>query len=396
MRSLRERILLRRAQDYVKRYTPLLIGIAGGPQRHVAAAALQEILKDIRRVRVGSVHTPYDVALAILGLEAAQKRGSWIRLLTGSRIRELVEEEPDTFIIEMTAEKARDIDAISQAFPFAFGLVTDVPTAHLTFFETPEMAAHELQSLITMVPRSGHVILSADDPLARAMVHSIGAPVTWVGADSQAAVRLRRAHPLPQAGWMAEIIIAGRSYELTLPHVMSRFHLAPLLAALAVATQLRIDPARAIKRLHNFMPPPGHIRLLPGRQGSRVLDVSDDASVEEMSAGLEALQQLSGRRKIAVLGDVTQLGRLSQGQHRRIGEQAAAIARVLVVVGEAMQAAGAVAIKAGADVHHFSDSREVGKWLGPYVRSGDIILVSGSRDMHMENVIRRLVAQPGA
>jgi UDP-N-acetylmuramoyl-tripeptide--D-alanyl-D-alanine ligase len=254
------------------------------------------------------------------------------------------------------------------------------------------MVAREVLSLIVSLPRDGVAVLNADDPLVAEMAGHTKARVVTYGQDLQADVRLSRLSRLSPKGFGCEIIVAGQSFEWHQRHLVSRHQLSLLLSAVAVAHVLKLDMHAAIKRLQEYTPPKGQLSIEKGIHGITVIDDSFDASPESMMAALENLRAVPARRRIAVIGDITDLGSEDFAVHKKIGKLAGETAHIVIVVGERMREAGAEAVFVGADVHHFDKSQDVGKWLVDFLRQEDVVLVCGSRQMKMDAVISRLVA----
>lgn len=395
MSKLGHRILWQRTKDYLRRYQPLIIGVAGSTGKTMTKEAIKLCLEQDHLVRAapGSYNTPIGVALSLLGLTARQAERHWLRLLTGSRIKELVDEEPRIVILELGADRPGDIDFLVRQLPFTIGVVTNVQSTHLRLFSNQDMVAHENLSLVVDVPESGYTILNADDPqVAQMAEHSKGTTI-YFGQSPQADVRLLRAARLNSHGFACEIKVRGTLHELHLPHIVARYQLSNILAALAVVVALEANLKTAFQSLSKLQPPPGRMRLLPGREGSRLLDDSYNASPESTLAALDTLQELPARRRLAILGDMLDLGIQTFPQHQIVGERAAQVADVFVTVGDNMRTAAATALNTDdTDVHHFQDSRDVGKWIADFLQPEDLVLIKGSRDMRMEEVTKRLIA----
>jgi UDP-N-acetylmuramyl pentapeptide synthase len=401
MKKLGKLILWQRAHDYVKRYHPKLIGITGSTGKTMTKEAVALALGNSSNLRTSplSYNTPIGVALSILGIKRQETTAGWLRLLVGSRTKELIEKEPNIIVLELGADRPGDIDFFARKLPFTIGVITNVLSTHLRLFVNKEMVAHEKMSLITDLPKEGYAILNADDSLVAGMAKHTKANIIYFGEASRADVRLRRVERLKNLGFACEILMQGKVYELHLPHVIARYQLTNILAALSIVVAVKGDIKQAIKQLTKMVPPPSRMRLLKGIDGSRIIDDSYNASPESTLAALNTLTELSLEsstsqkpRRIAILGDMLDLGGVSVKWHEKIGQHAANVADVLVTVGENMRHAGASALKVNdaTDIHHFNNSRNVGKWLKDYIRTGDLILIKGSRNMHMEEVVKRL------
>ncbi len=392
---LRERIIWARTADFVARYRPRLVGITGSTGKTITRDAIALALGTDVAVRVSgkSYDTPLDTALAILGIDRNSSHATWFKLLTKSLIKEIKVEEPETIVVELGAHRPGDIDTISRRLAFKVMVVTNVGTTHTELFYNKDMVAHELTSAVVTLEKGSVVILNADDPLVVAMAVKAHARVVTYGTADGADVRIIRIDRVA-AGLGVTLRIGGTAYELHLPHVIGRHQVGHIAAALVCAQVLGVDVAAAAKRLQGFVPPAGRLRRLAGRNGVIILDDSYSASPEVTTAALNTLKGLSAGRKIAVLGDMAGLGGLSRAAHADIGRTAAGVADMVIAVGEEMREAGKEALRLGKDVHHFMTSDEVGKWLVDFLQPNDVVLVSGSRSMHMEHVVARLLGDP--
>lgn len=396
MKWLAQKVIVTRAQEYLLRYEPLLIGVSGGFNQTLCLTALQLILDGHRHLRHS--RQPYKnalgAALDVLGMRNKSKHHSWWHILTRSRLQELVAAEPDTIAIEVGPKKPGDIDAVAQWFKFDIGLVTGVPTAHLDLFGDHAMVAHEILSLVVGLSSKATIALNVDDPAVATMQSKTAARVITFGRSPTADVRLK--HIQRQGtGFSGAVTVQQQSAELYFPHLTTTEHVTAALGALALTVPLKLNLALAANRLSQLVPPPGHGRLLVGKEGSRLLDSSADTHPEEAFAGLDALRELPAGRRIAVIGDITGLSAQSRSVHRELGHRAGLVADMLLVVGDSAADAGAEALRQQkTDVHHFKTSREAAKWLPDYVHAEDLIFITGSSTMRMENITARLLADP--
>ena len=156
--------------------------------------------------------------------------------------------------------------------------------------------------------------------------------------------------------------------------------------------------------LAGFVPPPGRLRLLKGIKRSFILDDTYNASPEAMRVALDTLEALPGKRKIAVLGDMLEIGTYTEASHRSIGDRVAQCADMLITVGSRAKFIADEAMTRGAErggkvlthdqVMRFNDATEAGKALDPLIQEGDVILVKGSQGMRMERAVYEIMAQP--
>lgn len=394
MTTLAERLLTDRAVEYVRRYQPLLIAQVSSFDSYLFLQAVKVVLQRERLLRVatGNVPTPDAVAHALLGLTPTAHRRGIRRLLVGSKIRELVEKEPDTFLLPLFPVVPGQLDVLATLFAFHVAVVGHLATTQLDIFPDKKSIRHEVASLVVTLPKDGLAILNGDEAEIRELTAFARCPVLFFGTAADSTVQLVWIQAQPPHGLVGEVRIDKQRYELSLPHVTRVRHVYPVLAALAVAHYVGLPLSPALTRLRAFRVSPGYGRILNGIEGSQIIDESAEATPEDMLDSLAFLRELPGRRKIAIVGDVPALGALTVPWYERLGKAAANAAPVVILVGSEMQRAGPAAIRAGADVHHFDTSAEVAPWLGGFLHQGDVVLVKGAAHMDMKKIVERLTA----
>ncbi|MBI3421012.1 MAG: hypothetical protein HY006_03025 [Candidatus Sungbacteria bacterium] len=409
MLALGEKILWQRAKDYLSRYQPNLIGIAGGYNKTLTQAAIRLALGDTQSIRSIDIsdNSKASSASAILGIHPRPKKLGFtlslvegVRLLVGSKVGELHRYEPTTILLKLITHKPGDMDSLAGHLPFTHAVMLNVGTSNMELFGRQSDLAHEMMSLPLALPPTGIAILNIDDPWTAAMAPRITRPKITYGKDPNADIRLIRADRLGLSGFSGEAAVAGRRYEFAFPHLVSRHHIEALLAALAVVHALKGDIAHAVSRLRHIQVPRGHMNIVRGKHASTIIDATADATPETISWGLKTLATLpasaphSGHgefRRIAILGDIANMGPHSLAAHQSIGQQVTAHCHVFVAVGQAMKSVQAAALqKGGVDTHHFQDARDVGKWLAGYIQPQDMIFIAGGKEMNMQTVVEAL------
>lgn len=292
----------------------------------------------------------------------------------------------------IAVEKPGDMDAISQKLPWQIAVATNIASKHLEQFGSKEMVAHEHTALFSALPKTAHAVLNADDELVANMAYHTSANVTLYGSSPRAHVRLIRSMRNSHGGFVAEVAIDGHHFQLSLPKIISYSQIYPALAALAVTRVVGGNVTHAVRVLSEMHPPKGELSLAPTLQGAKILDATAAATPESMLSALHALRTFPGERRIAILGDINNLGDDTIAAHKRIGKAAAENVHIFIAVGELMRQAGAEALKRrpGPDVHHFDTAGEVSMWLLPYLTPNDTVLVAGSSEMHMEKIVEEL------
>jgi len=167
------------------------------------------------------------------------------------------------------------------------------------------------------------------------------------------------------------------------------------LAAASVGVAMKMNLLEIAEALANFEPPPGRLRLIEGEKQTRILDDTYNSSPIAAIAALETLKALPAQRRIAVLGDMLELGKYSEGAHRSIGEKASGAADILITVGDRARFMSNEALARGMSeekIFSFSTTEEAADKLEEILQKGDLILIKGSRAMRMENIVQEIMA----
>jgi UDP-N-acetylmuramyl pentapeptide synthase len=195
----------------------------------------------------------------------------------------------------------------------------------------------------------------------------------------------------------ATLHLGGAEYPLFVPGVVGRQQLLAPAAGVALAHALGVSVEDALEGLASYVPPPGRGRILRGMKRAIVLDDSYNASPAAVLEALAGLSALRAPRKVAVLGDMLELGRYSVEEHENVGKQAAASADVLVAIGIRSRAMADAALAAGMDaarIHRFESSQAAAEALPGLVEEGDAVLVKASQGIRAERIVAALLADP--
>jgi UDP-N-acetylmuramoyl-tripeptide--D-alanyl-D-alanine ligase len=298
--------------------------------------------------------------------------------------------DEDFLVAEAGASDFGELELLSRLLEPHVAVITNIGRAHLERFESRQGVARAKGEILAALRPDGRAVLNADDDFYATLVARAGgaARVASFGFAPDAAYRIEAQRPL-DAG-RQELTVRGVRFVLPRP---GRGHAANAAAALAVADLCGADLAVAAAAFE-------HATFTAGRSAwSRVgdLDVLDDsynANPDSMALALETLAAAPGRR-IAVLGDMLELGADAAALHAQIGAQAAAAGvDYLFGYGPAMAHAVDAAARAGLGTRarHFDDHAALATALREVARPGDAVLVKGSRGSRMETVIAALAA----
>jgi UDP-N-acetylmuramoyl-tripeptide--D-alanyl-D-alanine ligase len=275
------------------------------------------------------------------------------------------------------------------------GIITRIPDVPVHYSRTPSVAAIAAgkAELIEALPTDGVALLNADDALVRALAPRTAARVVLYGESADAALRATDVRAEGVDGLRFVARDGARSAEVRLP-LPGRHLVTSALAALGAATALGVPLDEAAIAL-STMDAPAH-RMSVRRTGEYVvIDDSYNASPAAVMAALAVLGSVSTRR-VAVIGDMLELGALSADAHEAVGREAARQTDVLVGVGDLARTIVNAARSAGLrETHAVADAGEALLLLRRILRRGDTVLVKGSHSLALDRLADAL-ATPAA
>lgn len=197
----------------------------------------------------------------------------------------------------------------------------------------------------------------------------------------------------------------GNSVPISIKNVIGKTYIYPLLAAATVAKARGMTVNSIVNALNAYEAPKGRMNIIPGLNGSTLIDDTYNSSPDAVRAALETLKSITTTgRKMAILGDMMELGKYSADEHRSIGREAAvvlggsnALSGILITIGLRSRATAEEAIKNGMpakNVQSFESSDEAAMALPALIQSGDIVLIKGSQSPRLERVTKALMREP--
>ena len=310
----------------------------------------------------------------------------------------LLELRPETerAVIELGMYTTGEIAELCEWTQPRIGVVLNVGPVHLERAGSLERIVRAKGELAEALPADGHAILNADDPDVAAMAKRTRARVWRFGAGADVEVRGSELSSHGADGFRFTLGVAGRPGDARSVHVpLPGAHLLPNVlaaAAVALAEGMAFDEvAEALERLEV----PLRLRVLELPNEITLLDDTYNASPASTAAALDLLAEMPGRR-VALLGDMRELGPLSDESHDRAGRRAAEVVDTLYTVGELAERIADAARAAGlANVEHLPSSERAVEALRRTLRRGDVLLVKGSRALRLETVVEALLPAPG-
>ena len=293
-------------------------------------------------------------------------------------------------ILEFGAYRRGEISELCSIGQPHIGAVTNVGVSHLGRMGTLDNIEATKRELVDFIPHDGTVILNSDDPRTARMSSQSSGKVITFGQDPSATFRALDIRVGPeQTSFTLLHQDCGRS--LSVP-ALGRHSVYAALVACAVGVEAGLDWLDIEMGLRSALSTQ-RLRLLYRSNGAAVLDDTYNSAPESLRAAIDFLETFQGER-IAVIGEMAELGHLYDTAHREIGQYAAKVANSIIGVGGGgrivVQAAKAAGI-ASRDVYWSADWQEAAEIAGALAVAGTTTLVKGSRVLHLEHVIERLL-----
>jgi UDP-N-acetylmuramoyl-tripeptide--D-alanyl-D-alanine ligase len=409
-------ILKIESQLVLYRYKPKIVAITGSVGKTTTKDAVYAVLSKVSYVRKSekSFNSEIGLPLTILGVP-----NGWNNPLVWSLniLKGLglfldpfgSKKYPEWLVLEVGVGKPNDMKRTASWLKTDAVIMTAIGETppHVEFFSSHKHLMEEKTQLIKTLKKDGVLVLNADDKaILELKEKSKHLTVTYgftEGADvlGSGDAIFYNENDEPE-GVIFRVDEGGKSLPVIIEKVFGRNHVYATLSALALASGLKLNILTAIESLKNYDVAPGRMRLLKGINNSLIIDDTYNSSPFASEFALKTLGEIKikngERRKIAILGDMLELGRHTLSAHKNIGKIAKEVLSgkmdALIVVG--LRAKG---IKEGAtengmnseNIFEFLNSREAGDFIKTFVEKGDIILIKGSQGMRMERVVEAIL-----
>lgn len=402
MKKIAQLVLKYLAKAVLWRHRPFIVGVTGSVGKTMAKDAIYHVLYGKISVRksVKNYNNEIGVPITILGVGAPGLSPiAWAWICVKWCFIMLQARYPKILILEMGVDRPGDMAYLTSIVKLNIAVVTSVTSSHLEYFSSVEAIAQEKGIIVESLKEDGLVVLNADDPLTWGMRKRTNNSVVTYGFQKRADIRAFNATLAQNKGKVGglnlKVDYRGKIIPFRLKRLLGRHQAYGALVAFAVADQVKLNLLEVARAIENYSLAPGRLQPVKGRNGTWILDDTYNASAPLGAlAALETLKNFTVGRKIAVLGDMLELGIDEESGHRSLASAVITCDPALVVlVGRRMRYLESELFMRGFDrekVTHVESPMEASQILSEYARAGDIILVKGSQGMRMEKIVEVL------
>ena len=400
-----ENLLRFMARAVIKRHKPRIVAITGSVGKTSTKAAVFAVLSSKFEVRENqkNYNNEIGIPLTIIGAESGGKNVfKWIWIFVKWMLVLISPKYPDILVLELGVDRPNDMKYFMSFIKPMIGIVTNVSSSHLEYFNTIENIAKEKRVLVDSLDCDGFALLNVDDDRVAQMGLKSFAQVVTFGKSEKASVNAANivynylgSRPI---GISFKLNYDGKNIPIRLKYILAEHQVYAALAAISVGIVFKINLVDIAKAIEPLRSPTGRMNLLEGVSDSSVIDDTYNASPVSTLAALDVLSCLQAKRKIAVLGDMLELGNQSETGHREVGSKIFACGiDVFIAVGDRMRAAVEELVSLGfpkENILQFDDPEQAEEQVVKMIKEGDFILVKGSQGMRMEKIVEKLLNNP--
>jgi len=387
----------------IGKYQPGIIAITGSVGKTSTKEAVFCVLKGSRFVRAthGNFNNELGLPLTILGdYQKITGKMFWVKVIFVSIFRLIFKlKYPEILILEYAADKPGDMKDLLDVAKPQIGVITavgDVP-AHVEFYSGPEAVAREKSKILEVLPSTGFAVLNADDKYVLEMKTRTKAYVMTYGFNNEAAIQItnfeNRVEDGNPIGVSFKLNYGGSFVPVKIDGCFGRPQVYAAAAAAAVGFAFGMNLVKVSEALQSYQSPAQRTKMIPGIKDTFVIDDCYNASPMSMKAAIELADSMKFKRKIAVLGDMLEIGKYTIDAHIEIGNLIKDVFDILVTVGPRSKFIAEAASKKGMPIKNifsFESADDAKLKVQELMKKGDLVLVKGSHAMELQKVVEEI------
>ena len=384
-----KQIVQKKLENYVRQYFQRhpevkLVAVGGSVGKTTTKTMIATVLSQKLRVRMldSNHNTHMSAPLGILGVEYPAKVHSplaWLRVFRAARQRVRQPADVDVVVQELGTDRIGEMAHFGTYLQPSIGVVTGVTPEHMEFFGTIENVAAEELALANF---SQLALINRDDIDGRFAELLTNSAVDTYGTTSAAEYRFEVADFTVDKGYRGMIVAPelDAAAEANV-RVLGEHSLRPVAAAFAVAIKLGLSSQEIVAGLAAIRAVPGRMNQLRGVEQSVLIDDTYNSSPAAADAALRTLYSINAPQRIAILGDMNELGDVSDAEHRTLGEfcDPNLLAWVVTVGEQANKHLAPAARARGCQVRSFATALEAGAFVHSVIEEGAVVLAKGSQ-----------------
>jgi len=397
------------------RFKPKIIAVVGSVGKTSTKDAIYTALKDSLYIRKNqkSFGSEIGVPLTILGFNNAWNNYfMWAWYMISGFFVVFSFSYPKWLVIEAGIDRPGDMDVLGKILKPDIVVLTrfpDVP-AHVEFFSSPEDVNAEDKKILNYMKYNGSIIFNADDNFVTTAAKEKSLEVLKIvgyGSSSESIVNFSNEQILYvesekgrfPSGMSFKVNYERNSIPLSIDGALGVQHIYPIVASIACGISIGLPILDMVNSLRKHKAPKGRMNIIDGVNSSVIIDDTYNSSPESMNKAVQTLDSLVIKgKKIAVVGDMLEIGKFTSREHKKIGESIAKSSiDYLFTVGARAADTAVGAEEAGMspdNIFRFNKSTEPAEFIKEKMVEGSVVLAKGSQGARMEKVVKDLIADP--
>ncbi len=393
------------ARKILKARKPFIIGVTGSIGKTSTRHAIACALSDTYNVREPekNYNNQIGIPLTIIGahgLEDSWPILGWLRVFLKAVVVWLLPVDyPEVLVLEYGIDHPNDMDGLLHIAKPEIAVLTTIGISHREFFNTEDEIAFEKGKLAASLKKSGIFVYNKADKHVADQTNRVKGKSLSYNVYGEGDISLRSAEEelsLKPRTFLS--IQAGKQLINVTIQAVGTAHIEACVAAVAVAVAMKVPVAQLLSGLSRYRTVSGRLNVIPGIKKSILIDDSYNAAPLSTREALRLLERFPGKNKIAVLGDMLELGEDTAKAHKEIGELVGGMhLQQLITVGELGKLIAKAAIARGFSAERvvtFQNSDEAKRFVQSELEPDSVILIKGSQGVRMEKITKEVLAEP--
>jgi UDP-N-acetylmuramoyl-tripeptide--D-alanyl-D-alanine ligase len=363
------------------KFRPYVVGITGSSGKTTTKYFIGELLKSVKEdvlVAPGNMNTETGLPLAVIGFKKGPEGIlNWVKAVVFAPLKAFFTfKYPKYLVLEYAADKPGDIQYLTKIIPPDIAVITNIGVAHLEAFGNLEkiicekwyLALRSKQKVI--VPREVlNMAKNLEKPQAEILIPEEGT-VTAANVKSY----LNKTE--------FDLYVFHKKYHLEFQY-LGKHNLDDLELAVLAVFEMIGEKDKIVERIPYLLPQEGRGKRIVGRRDILIIDESYNANPLSMLAALEVFSKIKYGRKVAILGEMKEIGRISEKSHQEIAKAASKIADFTIGVGEGFKATNLD--------KWYPNVGELEGQIEGLLQPNDAVLIKGSRANHLEKIVSKII-----
>ncbi len=392
------------AKRIILKYKPKIVGITGSVGKTSAKEAVFAVLSKRYRVYrpLKNFNNEFGLPFAILGVDSPGRSiAGWLKVLVRGFILVLIKQRyPEVLVLEYGIDHPGDMDHLLSIATPDIAVVTAISVAHYEFFKDVEAIELEKGKLVEALTMTGVAVLNADNEVAQRQRDKTQAHVITYGVQNNSAdvdlINVQEVYG-DRNDTAFSVKLSDRTVDASI-HAIGSTHVSAIAAAIAVANAMKVDTEAIKNGIALYKPAPGRLNIISGIKHTTIIDDTYNASPDSVREALALLARIPAPTKIAVLGDMLELGGITDEAHRTVG---ASVAQLnldhFITVGPSGKTMADAAKAAGMPEYKilsFDTSNQAKSTVQELLKPESLVLIKGSQGMRMEKIVLEIMAEP--